>query len=249
MGEALLERRWPRKRERQRTGSAAVRRPRSEPSGGARAVMFCVANARHGVRRSVRVAGHFPMQSIYCPCVPGHHKVAAAVTTARVWRRAAAGAEEARRRIAQARVDGGYWIEALEQRRERSSRRRRLCVSRRICGARKRRVSLERCVWREARRGRPSTFTVRRQRCSSAPRGDLGDLGGAFSVPMMRMGDKLGLYKALNQHGPVLTVMRANGCATRLPPATSNTMPHQRFRHEFPRSRPELCQHFPVVCG
>ena len=118
MGEALLERRWPRKRERQRTGSAAVRRPRSEPSGGARAVMFCVANARHGVRRSVRVAGHFPMQSIYCPCVPGHHKVAAAVTTARVWRRAAAGAEEARRRIAQARVDGGYWIEALEQRRD-----------------------------------------------------------------------------------------------------------------------------------
>jgi hypothetical protein len=26
----------------------------------------------------------------------------------------------------------------------------------------------------------------------------LGDLGGAFSVPMVRMGDKLGLYKALN---------------------------------------------------
>jgi 2-polyprenyl-3-methyl-5-hydroxy-6-metoxy-1,4-benzoquinol methylase len=29
----------------------------------------------------------------------------------------------------------------------------------------------------------------------------LGDLGGAFSVPMVRMGDILGLYKALNEHG------------------------------------------------
>ena len=31
----------------------------------------------------------------------------------------------------------------------------------------------------------------------------LGDLGGAFSVPMVRMGDKLGLYKALNEQGPM----------------------------------------------
>jgi len=31
----------------------------------------------------------------------------------------------------------------------------------------------------------------------------LGDLGGAYSVPMVRMGDKLGLYKALNDHGPM----------------------------------------------
>ncbi len=31
----------------------------------------------------------------------------------------------------------------------------------------------------------------------------LGDLGGAFSVPMVRMGDKLGLYKALKEHGPM----------------------------------------------
>ena len=31
----------------------------------------------------------------------------------------------------------------------------------------------------------------------------LGDLGGAFSVPMVRMGDKLGLYRALNEHGPL----------------------------------------------
>jgi SAM-dependent methyltransferase len=31
----------------------------------------------------------------------------------------------------------------------------------------------------------------------------LGDLGGAFSVPMVRMGDKLGLYKAFNEHGPM----------------------------------------------
>ena len=30
----------------------------------------------------------------------------------------------------------------------------------------------------------------------------LGDLGGAFSVPMVRMGDKLtALYKALNEQG------------------------------------------------
>ena len=29
----------------------------------------------------------------------------------------------------------------------------------------------------------------------------LGDLGGAFSVPMVRMGDRLGLYKALNESG------------------------------------------------
>jgi 2-polyprenyl-3-methyl-5-hydroxy-6-metoxy-1,4-benzoquinol methylase len=31
----------------------------------------------------------------------------------------------------------------------------------------------------------------------------LGDLGGAFSVPMVRMGDKLGLYRAFNDHGPM----------------------------------------------
>ena len=31
----------------------------------------------------------------------------------------------------------------------------------------------------------------------------LDDLGGAFSVPMVRMGDKLGLYKALNEQGPM----------------------------------------------
>ena len=31
----------------------------------------------------------------------------------------------------------------------------------------------------------------------------LSDLGGAFSAPLVRMGDKLGLYKALNEHGPM----------------------------------------------
>ena len=31
----------------------------------------------------------------------------------------------------------------------------------------------------------------------------LGDLGGALSVPMVRMGDKLGLYKALHEQGPM----------------------------------------------
>ena len=31
----------------------------------------------------------------------------------------------------------------------------------------------------------------------------LGDLGGALSVPMVRLGDRLGLYKALHAHGPM----------------------------------------------
>jgi SAM-dependent methyltransferase len=31
----------------------------------------------------------------------------------------------------------------------------------------------------------------------------LGDLGGALSVPLVRMGDKLGLYKALKEQGPM----------------------------------------------
>jgi hypothetical protein len=31
----------------------------------------------------------------------------------------------------------------------------------------------------------------------------LGDLGGALSTPLVRMGDKLGLYKALNERGPM----------------------------------------------
>ncbi len=31
----------------------------------------------------------------------------------------------------------------------------------------------------------------------------LGDLGGALSVPMVRMGDRLGLYRALNEQGPM----------------------------------------------
>ena len=31
----------------------------------------------------------------------------------------------------------------------------------------------------------------------------LGDLGGVFSAPLVRMGDKLGLYKALKEHGPL----------------------------------------------
>jgi hypothetical protein len=31
----------------------------------------------------------------------------------------------------------------------------------------------------------------------------LGDLGGAFSVPMVRMGDRLGLYATLNEQGPM----------------------------------------------
>ena len=31
----------------------------------------------------------------------------------------------------------------------------------------------------------------------------LGDLGGALSVPMVRMGEKFGLYKALHEQGPM----------------------------------------------
>jgi hypothetical protein len=31
----------------------------------------------------------------------------------------------------------------------------------------------------------------------------LGDLGGAASVPMVRIGDALGLYKALHEGGPM----------------------------------------------
>ena len=30
----------------------------------------------------------------------------------------------------------------------------------------------------------------------------LGDLGGALSVPLVRMGDRLGLYKALHETAP-----------------------------------------------
>jgi hypothetical protein len=31
----------------------------------------------------------------------------------------------------------------------------------------------------------------------------LGDLGGVFSAPLVRMGEKLGLYKALKEQGPM----------------------------------------------
>jgi hypothetical protein len=31
----------------------------------------------------------------------------------------------------------------------------------------------------------------------------LGDLGGALSVPLVRIGDRLGLYKALHEGGPM----------------------------------------------
>ena len=34
----------------------------------------------------------------------------------------------------------------------------------------------------------------------------LGDLGGAFSVPLVRMGDRLGLYRALNENGAMTSV-------------------------------------------
>jgi len=31
----------------------------------------------------------------------------------------------------------------------------------------------------------------------------LGDLGGAATAPLVRMGDKLGIYTALKEHGPM----------------------------------------------
>ena len=45
----------------------------------------------------------------------------------------------------------------------------------------------------------------------------LGDLGGAFSVPLVRMGAELGLYRALNEKGPmtVAQMAAATGCAER----------------------------------
>ena len=38
----------------------------------------------------------------------------------------------------------------------------------------------------------------------------LGDLGGAFSVGLVRMGEQLGLYKALNENGPMTSKELAN---------------------------------------
>ena len=45
----------------------------------------------------------------------------------------------------------------------------------------------------------------------------LGDLGGAFSVPLVRIGDELGLYRALRDTGPVTVedLAAATGCAPR----------------------------------
>lgn len=45
----------------------------------------------------------------------------------------------------------------------------------------------------------------------------LGDLGGAVSVPLVRMGDALGLYKALKESGPTTAdrLASATGCAPR----------------------------------
>lgn len=37
----------------------------------------------------------------------------------------------------------------------------------------------------------------------------LQDLGGAFSVPLVQIGEKLGLYKALNESGPVTSAQLA----------------------------------------
>ena len=63
----------------------------------------------------------------------------------------------------------------------------------------------------------------------------LGDLGGVFSAPLVRMGDKLGLYKALKEQGPMTpaelagktksrNVTRANGCRIRQRPDIWSTI-------------------------
>ncbi len=61
----------------------------------------------------------------------------------------------------------------------------------------------------------------------------LGDLGGAASVAMVRIGDALGLYKALHAKGPMdsgelaatvgeaASATFANGCRIKLPRTTS----------------------------
>ena len=45
----------------------------------------------------------------------------------------------------------------------------------------------------------------------------LGDLGGAVSVPLVRIGDALGLYKTLKEVGPATAeaLAKAAGCAPR----------------------------------
>ncbi len=45
----------------------------------------------------------------------------------------------------------------------------------------------------------------------------LGDLGGAYSVPLVRLGDRLGLYRILAEEGPmtVEALAAASGCAPR----------------------------------
>ena len=45
----------------------------------------------------------------------------------------------------------------------------------------------------------------------------LGDLGGAVSVPLVRIGDALDLYKTLREIGPANAeeLAEATGCATR----------------------------------
>jgi len=45
----------------------------------------------------------------------------------------------------------------------------------------------------------------------------LNDLGGAYSVPLVRMGEQLGLYAAMKAHGPMNSAALAEhtGCAER----------------------------------
>ena len=56
------------------------------------------------------------------------------------------------------------------------------------------------------------------------------ELGAAANAALVLVGDKLGLYRALAEHGPMTaqrpaptSAMSANGCRRRLPPAISTT--------------------------
>jgi len=67
----------------------------------------------------------------------------------------------------------------------------------------------------------------------------LSDLGGAASVALVRIGDALGLYKTLHEHGPMIvpsspprrgstSATCANGCRIRRLRTTSPTIPLRR---------------------
>ena len=89
----------------------------------------------------------------------------------------------------------------------------------------------------------------------------LGDLGGVFSAPLVRMGDKLGLYKALKEKGPMTptswrqrrtwpSATRANGCRIRQRQDISSTslpLASSRYRRNRRWCSPSLT--VPSICN